>query len=129
MKIEEYLDENDSSPYSKWFNELDISAATKVTVASARLAAGNTSSVKWFRGIGEYVINWGPGYRIYIAQDGNDLIILFGGGTKSSQQKDIDSAVELYEKYKVAKKAKAAQEADRKKPAKLKTSTKAKRKV
>jgi len=26
---------------------------------------GNTSNVKWFAGIGEYVINWGPGYRIY----------------------------------------------------------------
>jgi putative addiction module killer protein len=43
---------------------------------------GNTSSVKWFAGIGEYVIDWGPGYRIYLAKDGESLIVLFGGGTK-----------------------------------------------
>jgi putative component of toxin-antitoxin plasmid stabilization module len=28
---------------------------------------GNTSDVKWFAGIGEYVIDWDPGYRIYLA--------------------------------------------------------------
>jgi DNA-binding phage protein len=43
---------------------------------------GNTSNVKWFAGIGEYVIDWGPGYRIYLAKDGESLIVLFGGGTK-----------------------------------------------
>jgi putative component of toxin-antitoxin plasmid stabilization module len=28
-----------------------------------RLKPGNTSSVKWLDGIGEYVVDWGPGYR------------------------------------------------------------------
>ncbi|CAG9932439.1 protein of unknown function [Candidatus Nitrotoga arctica] len=32
----------------------------------------------------------GPGYRVYLAKDGDTLIILFGGGTKRGQQKDID---------------------------------------
>ena len=40
---------------------------------------GNTSSVKWFGGIGEYVIDWGPGYRLYLARDGDELIILDAG--------------------------------------------------
>ena len=40
----------------------------------------------WFDGIGEYVINWGPGYRVYLAKDGDTLIILFGGGTTRGQQ-------------------------------------------
>ena len=61
---------------------------------------GNTSSIKWFRGIGEYVIDWGPGYRIYLAKDGLKIIILIGGGTKKGQQKDIDEAVALWEDYK-----------------------------
>ena len=64
--------------------------------------------VKWFSGIGEYVIDWGPGYRIYLAKDGNALIVLFGGGTKRRQQADIDRAVVLHMEYKSRKAPKAA---------------------
>jgi hypothetical protein len=35
---------------------------------------GNLSNVEWFRGIGEYKIDWGPGYRIYLAKDGLKII-------------------------------------------------------
>ena len=76
-----------------------MQAAAKVTVAKARLELGNTSSIKWFDGIGEYRIDWGPGYRVYLAQDGKNLIILFGGGTKKQQQKDINKAIELSKEY------------------------------
>jgi putative addiction module killer protein len=72
----------------------------------ARLELGNTSNIKWFDGIGEYVLDWGPGYRIYLAKDGDKLIILFGGGTKKKQQKDIDRAKELHAEYKSRKKQK-----------------------
>jgi len=64
---------------------------------------GNTSSVEWFAGIGEYVIDWGPGYRIYLARDGDTLIVLFGGGTKRRQQPDIDRAKDLHQEYKKRK--------------------------
>lgn len=47
---------------------------------------GNTSNVRWFSGIGEYVIDWGPGYLNYLAKDSELLIVLFGGGTKRRQQ-------------------------------------------
>ena len=57
---------------------------------------------------GEYVIDWGPGYRIYLAKDGNSLIVLFGGGTKRRQQADIDRAVALHTEYKSRKAPKAA---------------------
>jgi putative addiction module killer protein len=80
-------------------------AAAKVTTAKLRLELGNTSSVKWFDGIGEYVIDWGPGYRLYLAKDGDALIVLFGGGTKRGQQRDIDRAKELLVEYKARKKA------------------------
>jgi putative addiction module killer protein len=66
---------------------------------------GNISSIKWFGGMGEYVIDWGPGYRIYLAKDGDTLIVLFGGGTKRGQQRDIDKAKELLAEYKSRKKA------------------------
>ena len=104
MEIKEYIKEDGSNPYQKWFNSLDAIAAAKITVAKARLELGNTSNIKWFDGIGEYRINWGAGYRIYLAQDGQQLIILFGGGTKKSQQKDIEMAKKLFAEYKSRKK-------------------------
>ncbi len=104
IRVQEYLKEDGSSPYQEWFDSLDAQAAAKVTVAKSRLGLGNTSNVKWFDGIGEYKIDWGPGYRIYLAQDGKQLIVLFGGGTKKNQQSDINRAKELYQEYKRRKK-------------------------
>jgi putative addiction module killer protein len=108
MQLQEYVREDGSNPSQAWFDSLDTQAAAKVTVAKARMELGNTSSIKWFRGIGEYVIDWGPGYRIYLAQEGGALIILFGGSTKRDQQKAIDQAVQLHAEYKARKKAKEA---------------------
>ena len=104
MEVLEYIKEDGSNPYKKWFDSLNVQAAAKVTVAKARLELGNTSSIKWFDGIGEYRIDWGPGYRVYLAQDGKNLIILFGGGTKKQQQKDVKKAIELSKEYKFRKK-------------------------
>ena len=105
FKVEEYLRTDGSNPYKTWFDSLDAQAAAKVVTAKLRLELGNTSSVKWYAGIGEYVIDWGPGYRIYLARDGEALVILFGGGTKRRQQKDIDKAKALHAEYKDRKKA------------------------
>ena len=105
IKVEEYIREDASNPYKKWFDDLSPQAAAKITVAKLRMELGNTSSIKWFDGIGEHVIDWGPGYRIYLAKDGEILIVLFGGGTKRGQQRDIDRAKELLAEYKARKKA------------------------
>ena len=105
LRIEEYIRDDGSSPYKTWFDSLDTLAAAKVTTAKLRLELGNTSKVKWFDGIGEYVIDWGPGYRIYLAADGDRLIVLFGGGIKRGQQRDIDRAKTFHAEYKVRKKA------------------------
>jgi len=108
IKVEEYLCQDGSNPYKSWFDDLDSQAAAKIVTAKLRLELGNTSNVKWFDGIGEYVIDWGPGYRVYLAKDGETLIILFGGGTKRGQQKDIEQAKALHNEYKSRKKSRSA---------------------
>ena len=87
-------------PYARWFARLDIQAARKVQIALLRLEAGNTANIKWFSGIGELKIDWGPGYRVYLAREGDKLIILFGGGTKASQPADIARAKALHAELK-----------------------------
>ena len=99
MRVREYIREDGSIPFKRWFDRLNYRAAAKVSVALARIEQGNTSNIKWFSGLGEYIIDWGPGYRIYLLQDGDDLIVLLGGGTKKRQQKDIDKARELLREY------------------------------
>ena len=108
IRVEEYLRADGSSPYKAWFYGLDAQAAAKVVTAKLRIELGNTSNVKWFGGIGECVIDWGPGYRVYLARDGEQLIVLFGGGTKRGQQADINRAKSLHAEYKSRKKAAGA---------------------
>jgi putative addiction module killer protein len=97
--VREYIREDGSSPFRQWFDGLSHQAAAKVSVALARLEMGNTANVKWLSGIGEYRINWGPGYRIYLTMEGDELIILLGGGTKKRQQRDISRASELAKEF------------------------------
>ncbi|MBS9402430.1 type II toxin-antitoxin system RelE/ParE family toxin [Halomonas sp. TRM85114] len=100
IELQEYIREDGISPYREWFDELDAQAAAKVATAEYRMSMGNTSNIKWFDGIGEFRIDWGPGYRIYLARDGDALIVLFGGGTKKRQQTDIRQAKTLRDEYK-----------------------------
>lgn len=100
ISVRDYVDEDGNSPFAKWFAELDATAAAKVTTALTRVEQGNFSNV---RGVGagvlEYRINFGPGYRVYFGRDGDTLVILLGGGTKTRQHRDIEAARSLWERY------------------------------
>ena len=103
MIVREYIREDGSIPFKRWFDSLDFQAAAKVSVTLARMEAGHTSNIKWISGLGEYKIDWGPGYRIYFLQDGDNLIVLLGGGTKKRQQNNIAKAKALLKEYKSRK--------------------------
>lgn len=106
IRIEEYQDDGQRSPFGVWFDGLDPSAAAIVTVALTRLADGNTSRVEPIgEGAAEIKIDRGPGYRIYFGWDGKTLVILLGGGTKQRQQRDIQAALACWRDYKARKTA------------------------
>ena len=92
------------SQFERWFNSLDTVPAAKITVALYRLETGNFSNVKPVgKGVMEYRIDFGPGYRIYFGREGNTLVILLGGGTKRTQRRDIIKAQESWQQYKTVK--------------------------
>ena len=101
ITIREYIDLDGRSPYAKWFNRLNASAAAKVATALVRMEQGNFSNTKGIReGVFECRIDFGPGYRIYFGKEGDYLVILLGGGAKKRQQKDIVNVKILWKEYK-----------------------------
>jgi putative addiction module killer protein len=66
IQIEEFITDEDVSPFRRWFDALDDQAAAWVTIAIDRLGEGNTSNAKAVgEGLSELRVNRGPGYRIY----------------------------------------------------------------
>jgi putative addiction module killer protein len=107
MDLREYQDGRGHSPFAAWFNSLDPAAASKITVALTRLGLGNTSNAKGVgAGVFELKVDFGPGYRVYFGKDGNEIVILLGGGTKKRQRRDIEAARDRWQDYKDRKKGK-----------------------
>ena len=103
LNIVEYLREG-KSLFEKWFRSLDAAPAAKVATALYRLEQGNFTNVKPVgMGVMEYRIDFGPGYRIYFGRESNRLIILLCGGSKRTQQKDIEKAQASWQQYKADK--------------------------
>jgi len=83
--------------FAKWLDGLkDVKARARVLVRIERLAGGNPGDVGPVgEGVSELRIHYGPGYRVYYKMRGAELIILLAGGDKSSQAKDIKTALDL----------------------------------
>ncbi len=109
VTVEQYVNAAGLNRFEKWFDKLNEPAAAKVTTALRRLELGHKSGLKPLgAGIAEYRIDFGPGYRIYLGQDGDRLIILVGGGTKQGQAADIAAAKAEWAEYKRRKNEAAA---------------------
>ena len=65
----------------------------RIAVRLLRLQLGNPGDHRFLGdGVSELKIDHGPGYRIYYARRGDVLILLLGGGDKSTQASDIERA-------------------------------------
>lgn len=101
----EYVRDDGHCPFAEWLKSLDDRAAAKVATALDRMQNGNFGDHKSVGGgVIERRIHHGPGYRIYFGRDGDKLVVLVGGGTKSRQSSDIKNAQETWAEYKATKK-------------------------
>jgi len=70
-----------------------------------RLGLGNHSNAKGVGGgVLDLRIDFGPGYRVYLAKDGPYVVILIGGGTKKRQRRDIEDAQRRWRAYRLRRK-------------------------
>lgn len=90
-----------SDAFDEWLEDLrDERAKGRIVQRLVRLAAGNPGDVKPVgEGVSELRINYGPGYRVYYLQHGEEIIVLLCGGDKSTQDRDIRKAKEIAEDW------------------------------
>ena len=83
--------------FAEWLDNLkDLRARARIQARIERLAAGDAGDVQSVgAGVSELRIHYGPGYRVYFKNQGEELIILLAGGDKSSQADDIKTALRL----------------------------------
>jgi putative addiction module killer protein len=60
-----------------------------------RIKNGNFGEIHPERGTSAFIIDHGPGYRLYFIKVGLTVVILLCGGDKSSQDSDIIMAREM----------------------------------
>jgi len=86
-----------TAEFLRWLDGLqDLQALGRIQMRLDRLADGLFGDSKQLEGgIFELRIHSGPGYRLYGTRRGRTLIIMIGGGDKSSQDKDIRQAIKL----------------------------------
>jgi putative addiction module killer protein len=83
--------------FDRWFSGLrDQIAARRIQARVDRAESGNFGDCAPVgEGVSEMRIHHGPGYRVYFVQRGLEVVVLLGGGDKSSQARDTASALEL----------------------------------
>jgi putative addiction module killer protein len=88
--------------YRDWLDALrDRSGRARILVRVDRLIGGNPGQHRDLTdSVSELKIDVGPGYRVYYTQRGDRLVLLLAGGDKSTQQKDISTAIKLAGEFK-----------------------------
>jgi putative addiction module killer protein len=86
-----------TAEFAEWLARLrDLRARARIAARIERLGFGLTGDAKSVgSGVSELRIDYGPGYRVYFARRGNELVILLCGGDKGSQDRDIAKAKEM----------------------------------
>lgn len=98
MHILHYLTADGRDLYQEWLDGLgDRQARIAIDRRVARIVRGNFGDHKFCRdGVWELRVNSGPGYRVYYAQAGREILLLLCGGDKRGQSSDIDQAVNCW---------------------------------
>lgn len=87
--------------FSKWLDRLrDDRAVLRIQARIDRLVIGNFGDMKFVGGgLGELRVDYGPGYRVYFARRGTEIVLLLCGGDKDSQVSDIARAKALAKEW------------------------------
>ncbi|MFY8188153.1 MAG: type II toxin-antitoxin system RelE/ParE family toxin [Flavobacterium sp.] len=93
-----------TAEFDKWLGKLkDLRAKAKILFRIQKLEQdehfGDCEAVG--DGIRELKINYAKGYRVYFKEKEGKIIVLLIGGDKSTQQRDIEKAKEIWKSLNV----------------------------
>ena len=93
-EIRHYVAANGRDPFGAWLDALaDRRGRAVVMLRVARLQQGLFGDCKPVgSGVWELRIDFGPGYRVYFARAGANIVLLLCGGDKRRQDEDIARA-------------------------------------
>jgi len=102
IDVRRYVTRAGKDVFGEWLGSLkDARARAKIVIRIDRLSAGNFGDCKPLgQALHELRIDWGPGYRVYYAMLGKQVVLLLGGGDKRKQPSDIERALEYLKDYK-----------------------------
>lgn len=103
-KIIVYENINGNKPYSRWLNKLQKKNMPVALRIIHRLEVlerkGHYGDYKHLQdGVFELRYNFGAGYRLYFAEDGDTIVVLLCAGDKSTQSRDISKALDYWADY------------------------------
>ena len=93
-----YQTKDNKIPYLEWYNSLDKSLRLIVDKRLSKIERGLYGKI---RRLSEelYEIKFDNGLRIYYTEIDNTIVLLFTGGNKSKQSKDIETATKYLNDY------------------------------
>jgi len=94
VEIRHYVTASGNDPYQQWLDGLkDVKGRVIIQRRIDRVTNGNFGDHRFCRdGVWELRIDYGPGYRVYYAREGDTVVLLLCGGSKRSQSADIKEA-------------------------------------
>ena len=83
--------------FDRWFNGLkDVATKMRLITRLKKVSRGNLGDVQSVgEGVSEMREHFGKGWRMYFVQRGSVLVVMLGGGDKSTQTRDIAKAIAL----------------------------------
>ena len=101
-QIRLFRTENGIEPFAKWMDNLkDKGVRDRISTRIHRLKNGNYGDYEPVgEGVYELRFFFGAGYRVYFAEQEDNVIILLCGGDKSTQNQDIKKAHVYWREYK-----------------------------
>jgi putative addiction module killer protein len=108
FQIRHYVTPSNKDVYMEWWSKLrDHKARIAIDRRTYRLEQGNFGDHKYLKGgVSELRIDVGPGYRVYYAIDGMQIVLLLCGGDKSTQSADIEKACVCWKEWQTREKEK-----------------------
>ncbi|AKX51347.1 type II toxin-antitoxin system RelE/ParE family toxin [Denitrificimonas halotolerans] len=83
--------------FDRWFNGLkDVTTKMRLVTRLKKVSRGNLGDVQSVgEGVSEMREHFGKGWRMYFVQRGSVLVVMLGGGDKSTQARDIVKAIAM----------------------------------